>query len=195
MANYSSASEILSTQQGEINKKLNEYINIKNAVRILELYSNWNGYIKLQTEVESNFDVGDIVYITYTSGVTPVNVFNLENPSIPYSTWSNGYTILYVNKLKNEIVINRNYNDITSGYLLKNQYISKVSVRGGTFTGGVIDGLIFYQSDIEYGVTFSQGVFMECNISNIHFPDKYKLIKTLYATESYVTPGNENNVS
>lgn len=195
MGNYSSASANIATQQEGINHKLQEYINIKNAVRILEVYDNWEGYLKLYTEVESNFDVGDLVYITYTSGSTPANVFNLENPSTPYAMWSNGYTVLYVNKSKNEIVINRDYNEVTSGYLLKSQYISKVAVRGGTFNGGVIDGLVFYQANINAGVSFTQGIFMNCNITGIHFPDKYKYIKTLYTTESYSSSNQQNNVS
>lgn len=195
MGTYSSTSTNIAIQQEEINKKLNNYINIKNAVRILETFSNWNGYLKLYTEVESNFDVGDLIYITYTSGSTPANVFNLENPAIPYAKWSNGYTVLYVNKSKNEIVINRDFNDVTTGYLLKTQYISKVAVRGGTLNAGVIDGLLFYQTDIEGGVQFSQGIFMECNISDIYFPDKYKYVKTLFTTESYSSTQQQNNIS
>jgi hypothetical protein len=46
--------------------KNNKYINVRNAVKILEKYSNWNGFIRLYTEVGSNFVVGDTVYITYT---------------------------------------------------------------------------------------------------------------------------------
>lgn len=187
MATYSSVSANISSQQTKTANSINKYINIKNAVKILSNYSNWNGYIKLYTEVQSNFDVGDIVYITYTSPIGAVTNFNLENPDTPYSEWFNGYTVLYTNKEKNEIVINREYNDITTGKVLLDQYLSRVSIRSGTFTGGVIDGLVFYNADIYSGVSFTQGVFKYCNISNITFNDKWTNVKVLYTTNTYTS--------
>jgi len=138
--------------QSQLNMKTNNYINIKNAVKILENYSNWNGYIKLYSEVESNFEVDDIVYITYTDpNIVSSTTFNLENPSVPFENFYVGYKILYTNKSKNEIVINRYYNDITKGYVLKNQYLSKISCRGGTFYGDVSDGVVYYNCNILNG--------------------------------------------
>lgn len=132
-------------------QKTNEYINVKNAVKILEIYSNWNGYIKLYSEIQSNFVVGDTAYITYTSNNTGETIFNLENPSIP-DEGSNrfylGYKILYVNQYKNEIVINRHYNDIPTNFSLKNQYISKISCRGGYLYESVSDGVVFKNCSI-----------------------------------------------
>ena len=85
--------------QSQLNMKTNNYINIKNAVKILENYSNWNGYIKLYSEVESNFEVDDIVYITYTDpNIVSSTTFNLENPSVPFENFYVGYKILYTNK-------------------------------------------------------------------------------------------------
>jgi uncharacterized protein YjbI with pentapeptide repeats len=185
MASYSSVSSNITTNQTNISNKKNDYINIKNAVKILTDYSNWNGYIKLYTEVESNFEVGDIVYITYTSGTTATNTFNLENPATPYADWYMGYEVLYVNNSKNELVINRDYNDITAGYILDQQYLSRVSVRGGSFYNGVIDGLVFYKTDIFSGVSFTQGIFKSCHISDVYFDDKYKTVKTLYTTNKF----------
>jgi len=131
--------------QQQINNKRIEYINIKNAVKILEDYSNWNGYIKLYTEIENNFEVDDIIYITYMDGDidSGTTVFNLENPSTPLTDFYLGYKILFVNRIKNEIVINRHYNDITNGAKLKFQYLSKVSCRGGNFIGDISDGVVF----------------------------------------------------
>ena len=148
--------------QAQINQKTNEYINIKNAVNILETYSNWNGYIRLYTEVENNFDVNDIIYITYTeSTVNSAATFSLDNNynNLTHLYYSNplvddirefsfGYKILYVNRYKNEIVINRHYNDITPGYNLKNQRLSKVSCRGGDFFNEISDGAVFYNCNI-----------------------------------------------
>lgn len=143
--------------QSQINQKSNEYINIKNAVKILEVYSNWNGYIKLYTEFENNFNAGDTVYITHTEPTIDSETFNLENPSNfdtpfePFVDYYLGYKILYVNKSKNEIVIDRYYNDIPSGLLLKDQSISKISCRSGYFYGGVSDGVVFYNCNILNG--------------------------------------------
>lgn len=137
--------------KSQVSQKTNDYINVKNAVNILEIYSNWNGYIKIYTEVQSNFVVGDTAYITYTSSNTGQTTFNLENPSVP-DEGSNrfylGYKILYVNQSKNEIVINRHYNDIPNGYSLSNQKISKVSCRGGYLYKSVSDGVVFYNCNI-----------------------------------------------
>lgn len=184
MANNSSVSSNLSIQQQNINNKLTRYINIKNAVKILENFSNWNGYIKLYTEVESNFEIDDIVYIIFTNPFSTFT-FNLENPNTPYEKWSNGYKVLYVNKSRNEVVINRDYNDITSGLYLKNQYLSKVKIRGGTFKNGTIDGLTFFNSNIGSGATFTQGIFYNCEINNINLLDKYDDVKVLYSTDNY----------
>ena len=137
--------------KSQIAQKTNDYINVKNAVNILEIYSNWNGYIKLYTEVQSNFIVGDTVYVTYTSSETGTTIFNLENPSIPDEGTNRfylGYKILYINQFKNEIVINRHYNDIPDGYYLKNQQLSKVSCRGGYLYNYISDGVVFYNCSI-----------------------------------------------
>ena len=128
--------------------KTNEYINTKNAVKILEKYANSNGYIKLYTEVSGNFQTGDTVYITYTEPTVPAGVFNLENPSIPFADYYLGYKVLNTNNYRNEITINRYYTDITSGYTLSNQYLSKISCRGGDFYNEITDGAVFYDCSI-----------------------------------------------
>jgi len=152
------SSNVSSSLNGNINliksqiaQKTNDYINIKNAVNILEIYSNWNGYIKIYTEVQSNFVIGDTAYITYTSTLSGNTIFNLENPSVPdegRNRFYLGYKILYINQSKNEIVINRHYNDIPTGYSLKNQQISKISCRGGYLYKSISDGAVFYNCNI-----------------------------------------------
>lgn len=132
----------------QINQKTSDYINTKNAVKLLEKCSNSNGYIKLYTEVESNFSVGNTVYVTYTEPLPlPTGCFNLENPSTPFADYYLGYKILSVNNSRNEIVINRYYND-TSGLTLKNQYLSKISCRGGNYFEDITDGVVFFNCNI-----------------------------------------------
>ena len=145
----SSLSSNMNLIQSQINLKTNDYINIKNAAKILESYSNWNGYIMLYTEVENNFNVGDIAYITLTEPTYVYETdYNIENPSVPFNDFYTGYKILYTDKYKNAVVINRYYNDIPSGKKLKNQYLSKISCRGGDFYDKISDGVVFYDCNI-----------------------------------------------
>ena len=174
----SSVSGNINLIESQINEKKNTYINTKNAVQILEKHSNWNGYIKLFTEVESNFNVNDIIYITYTSPtIDNSRIFSLDNNynnvtaqyyDNPFDEnvkeFSFGYKVLYTNKYKNEIVINRNYDDIklsnNSGQtiVLSDQSLSKVTFRKGTFFDKIADGVVFYGGDER-----------NCNIFNSDF--------------------------
>ena len=134
--------------QSQINLKTNDYINIKNAVRILENYSNHEGWIKLYTEIENNFEVNDIVYITYTEPTIDPTIFDLSNPAEAFKEFYTGYKILYTNSYRNEIVINRHFNDITPGTFLKNQYLSKMACLGGYYYNDVSDGVVYYQCNV-----------------------------------------------
>jgi len=148
--------------QQQIDKKKNDYINIKNSVKILEKFSNWNGYLKIYTEIENNFMVGDIVYITYTEPEFDSSIiYNLDNMyDYTISDYSNnpinlefgfGYKILYVNKFNNEVVINKYYNDIDNNLIIKNQELSKVSCRGGNFFNSISDGVTYYNCNFFNG--------------------------------------------
>ena len=183
----SSISSNMDLIQSQISEKTNEYINVKNAVKILEKYSNWNGYIKLYTEVESNFNTGDTIYITYTEPtIDTTRVFNLDNSynNFTHSYYDNpfddniskfafGYKILYVNKYKNELVINRYYNDITPGFVLSNQCLSKVSIFNGTLFNDVADGVVFFG-----------GQNLSCNI----FSGEFSIIQGIVCGVTYSTP-------
>jgi hypothetical protein len=99
--------------------------------------------------VESNFYKGDTVYITYTEPTIDTGItFNLENPSTPFANFYLGYKILSVNNRKNEIVINRYFNDIPAGKKLKDQFLSKISCKGGNFFNEISDGVVFYDCTI-----------------------------------------------
>jgi len=134
--------------QSQINLKTNDYINIKNAVRILENYSNHEGWIKLYTEIENNFEVNDIVYITYTEPTIDPTIFDLSNPAEAFKEFYTGYKILYTNSYRNEIVINRHFNDITPGTFLKNQYLSKMACLSGYYYNDISDGVVYYKCNV-----------------------------------------------
>lgn len=150
----SSLSGNMSLIKSQIKEKTNDYINIKNATRILEKFSNYNGYIKIYTEVQSNIDENDIVYITCVESSIDSETLNLANPTIPdegADRFYLGYKVLYVNSYKNEIVINKYYNDIDINKKIKNQYISKVSCKNGDLYDNVSDGVIFYECNVLNG--------------------------------------------
>jgi hypothetical protein len=142
----SSVSGNIQVIKSQINLKNNDYINVKNACKILESYSNWNGYIKIYTEVENNFELGDTVYITYLEPTIDDSIFNLDNLNAP--DFYMGYKVLFVNHNKNEIVINRRFNDITSGKVLKDMAISKLTCRGGNYYQEIADGVVFFNCNI-----------------------------------------------
>lgn len=228
----SSVNGNMSLIQQQIKEKTNEYINIKNAVQILEKFSNWNGYIKLYTEVESNFDVGDIVYVTYTESGRPFEVFVLDNNydndtdrmyDDPYDDHikniSFGYTVLYVNKYNNEVVINRRYNDINNeNYkhcILKDQILSKVSCRDGNFFGDLSDGVAYYNCNFfngDFGILkgyvsgatgsipfiYCSGLYAECDsitgYYEINVPSGKHLIQCKVPTGGYVSQSVEFDV-
>ena len=210
--------------QEQIKQKTNNYINVKNSTRILEKYSNWNGYIKLYTEVENNFEVGDIVYITWLDDGRPFEVFVLDNNynndtgeiyEDPYNEnikdISFGYTILYVNKYANEVVINRRYSDIYNDKykhcILKDQIISKISCRDGDFFGDISDGVTFFNCNIfngEFGILegniigipsgttayiYSSGLHTTCDINgkySLNIPSGKHLIKCKIPSGGYI---------
>ena len=67
------------------------------------------------------------------------------------------------------------------------QYLSKVSMRGGIVNGGHFDGIVFFECDVHEGTIFNQGTFSYSNITGITFPNKYKLIPTISSTTNYNT--------
>jgi len=175
----------LQINQIQITQASNVFKNIRNAVKILPIFSNWEGHTKLYTEIESNFTVGDTVYITYTEPSIPIGVFSIENPTIPYAEYALGYKVLYVNKAKNELVIDRDYINIASGTTLRNQYLSKISCKSGDYYNGKADGAVFFRCSIYSGLTFTQGVLKYCNLYGIVFNDKYEGIKTVVTTNDF----------
>lgn len=145
--------------KSQVNNKLNDYINIKNATKILEVYSNYNGYIKLYTEIQSNFNINDIVYITYygLEENKENDTFSLQNPITPDDLNKNfylGYKVLYVNEYKNEVVINKYYNDIPKNYRLRNQYLSKVVCRNTMVYNDELDGVVMFDNSHILNGTF-----------------------------------------
>jgi len=185
----SSLSGNMSLIQSQINLKTNSYINIKNAVRILEKYDNYKGYIKLYTEVENNFAVNDIVYITYTEPIIDTGItFDLSNPTVAFAEYYTGYKILYINKSRNEIVINRHFNDIKPGTILKNQFLSKMACLGGNYFNDVSDGVVYYNCNVGTFGTISGYVYISGSTTGVTISGATVSINALGLT----TISNEN---
>ena len=119
-------------------------ISTANSVKLLKTFSMYNEYIMLYTEIDSHIEKGDRVYITVVGDVGDLSqdsiiLDNLYSSNIDtlYNDTLQGYNVLFVDKTKNAIVINKKVSDITStddisGYTIENQYISKISIHNIT---------------------------------------------------------------
>jgi len=161
-----------------------------NAVKILPKIDSYNGYIQLYTELDSHIEVGDYVFITYSGNTIDLNLetdvildnylYVLYGEDFLYNSISQGYEVLYVDKYKNLIVINRNIYTIPSNTNLYNHYISSVVCNNITISNGTIDGTILKNAVIGSGTTeinnnllLTQGVLLNGNLYNCDINDKY----------------------
>ena len=168
-----------------IDQSFNNVVDFSsNAVKLLSKIQNSGGYIKLFTEVNSNIRVGDNVVISWynstnvLSGITLDNYYsNSGSTDYPYSANAQNYNVLYTDNTKNEIVINKNFTDISisSGgtiYNFYDHYISKSSLIDVNWISGVTDGIIFRNSTIQ-NCNYEQGLIFSSVTYNFVIQDKY----------------------
>ena len=95
-----------------------EYLSSANSVELMPSIGEFKGYVELKTKVNSNFQIGDIIYICAHSGYTGVEYTNetyvLDNIiemsgctgtteygyKWYYHTFMKGYTIIGINDKK-----------------------------------------------------------------------------------------------
>lgn len=176
------------SQQQKINTFNNtNYSKSANAVKLLTSITNNNGKIKLYTEINSNFKVGDKVYIMYNSGSTSesdgiiidnyLEFINCDNNI--YLQQLQGYTIIETNDNNNEITIDRYYDSRFSNKKIYNHYISKIYMRNATINGGEIDGVeilnVSFNTllDSSIDINLVQSVILSGNGYYIRYKDKY----------------------
>lgn len=184
-----------------------------NAVKLLPKIDSYNGYIQLYTELDSHIEEGDIVFITYSGdtnqlGVTDVLLDNyaysiLLNDYI-YGGYTQGYTVIYVNKNFNTFAIDRSILTIPPSKKLYGHYVSRVSCLNITMDKASIDSTLFKNADINLDlglnhVNWMQGVVLDGNIFNVELTNKYNInyltLKLQYdeTTNTYTKFSNLNN--
>lgn len=189
-----------------------------NAVKLLQKVDNFGGYIKLYSELDSHFEVNDIIYISYKGDSSYYfsnngsDQFTLDNEILakfsdnyPYYEFKNGYLVLDVNQNENSFVINKIISDIPINSLLNNHYASKVKCNDITIYNGSLDGVLIYNANISSAtydsVDLIQSVVFGGDIKNTTIKNKYKenyisLFCTYNQTNNIITKNvNFNNTS
>jgi hypothetical protein len=162
--------------------------NISNAVKILPKIDNKDSYIKLYTNVNSNFIVGDKVYIlSYNSGDTNADLDNYVyyvsrsgtgNSDISCEQYLQGYLVKEIDVNNNSIVINRLYSTLPfiTGITSDNFFISKTLMINSDITGGELNGVVLKNTTITNtlgAVKWIQGIVLGGTINNLILTDKY----------------------
>lgn len=194
---------------------INRYdqIGTINAVKLLPKVDNYNGYIKLYTELDSHIETNDIVYITYDGDLNNITLNDLildnyntvlnSNNNI-YDLYSTGYKILYVNKNNNSIVINKKITDIDPNKSLNDHYVSKVScfninIEKANIDSTLIKNGVINTTELQNNVNIIQCIMFNGDINNVNinhkYSDDYLSQKTIYNDDnsiSYTLSKNNN---
>lgn len=194
-------------------KNKTEYLLSANSVELMPAIIENNGYIELITKVNSNLNVGDVVYICALSGDTGVeysstnyvldNVIELTGcTEWYYHPYAKGYKVLSVDSKKNSLVINRKYEYRFEDKEISNHYLTKIYVNNQNITGGYVDGAVFKNvimnsGGTEIDIDLVQAIVLSgTSINFINFNDKfdsnYKSLNTSSNYSTYVSNNNNN---
>lgn len=158
-----------------------------NSVKLLPKINSYNGYIQLYTEIDSHIEEGDTIFITYSGETSNLNnddiildnyINILYSSDFIYDSFTQGYTVLYVNKNINTFVINRLLQTIPPGKKLYGHFVSKIVCNNITLPKGTIDSTLFKDGDINLGevtdnIDWLQGIMLNGNIYSTDIKDKY----------------------
>jgi len=167
-----------------------------NAVKLLpkiDIFNlSSNDYIMLYTEIDSHIEIGDNIFITLDGEIEDMtgDQITLDNYQISkssdslYSVETQGYTVIYVDKNKNVIVIDKLITDILekneniNEKILGEHYISKVSCNNINFSKGEIDSTLIKDvnmnvDEIENNIIWIQSVILGGKIFETDIKDKY----------------------
>ncbi len=152
----------------------------KNCVKLLPVISKSEKYTIFNTEFDSNFTVGDKLYIMVVdSGTTDYDYFDsLNNSGDTYGTV--GYELL--KKENNKLTLNIIYDDLVSsgitGLTSDNCYIGRVYIKNGSIYRGVINGTMMYDVSLtpagSLNLLWYQGILVTTSnvINDIDFNTK-----------------------
>jgi hypothetical protein len=185
-------SDVISSipQQEKVNVFNNTtYSDAPNAVKLLPFITNNNGKVKLYTEINSNINVGDKVFIMYdisgnTSGITDGYILDnfLEFSGCTdyiYLPQMQGYTVLETNDGNNEITIDRWYDTRLVNKKIYNHYIAEIYIRNIIVNGGEFDGVEILKGEFNNGEDLSidinlvQAIILSGTSYYIRFKNKY----------------------
>lgn len=194
-------------------KNKTEYLLSANSVELMPSIIENNGYIELITKINSNLNVGDIVYICALSGDTGVEYsstnYVLDNTieltgctDWYYHPYAKGYTVLSIDSTKNSLVINRRYETKFDDKQILNHYLTKIYINNQNIIGGYIDGVVYKNAIINQptGVTtvdinLVQSIVLSgTSMKFINFNDKFdSYYKSLNTSSDYSTYVSNNN--
>jgi hypothetical protein len=179
------------------------YTKSSNAVKLLPVISNNNNKIKLYTEVNSNFIVGDKVFIMFDESFsnTQQDAVILDNylefsgcTDYVYLKQMQGYKVIETNDSNNEITIDRYFDSRIVNKKIYNHYISKIYSRNLIISGGELDGTsiknaIFNNTgDTSIDIRLTQSIILSGNSYYVNFKNKYD--KNYVTTNSTVNTGS-----
>ncbi len=169
-----------------------EYTLSANAVELLPIIKEENGYIKLTTKVNSNFTVGDIAYICALSGgsvqysdTTYVLDNMLEVSGCTewfYHPYISGYEVLSINNKKNEIIIDRIFDEKLRNKKIYNHFITKIAIEDIQIKSADIDCAVFknfettgttIDIDLIQGIILTGTSSYNSRIHDMEIMDKY----------------------
>jgi len=162
-----------------------------NSVKIMGQFQQFSEYLMIYTELDSHAEVGDKVYVTLSKDIGEIsdNSIVLDNfisssGGDVYSTVLQGYTVLYVDKTVNAVVIDKLFEsvigdgeDITNK-TIESQYLSRVSCHNITINHASIDSTTILNGDIntlnvDGSMALYQCVMIGGTMSNTDILNKY----------------------
>jgi len=189
----------MSNQISEKSKKSYKQDSSSNAVKLLSKVDNFNGYIRVYTELNSNFKKDDVVYISskfnvkHTGSTLDNFIENNLDDDYPYVDYASGYKVLKVKN--NEIIIDRLYqfdNELT----LQDHYISKISFNIGNFNKGKLNSILFKQVEMHpvsiTDITFNQAIILSGTVMDTLILDKYD---SHYMSQNGEIENNSNKIT
>ena len=115
-------------------RDLSKYPETRNSVKIVNIPERYNEYLGFYTMLDSNIQIGDIIYIS-SVGDTDGNIdtyyerrYDLNFPYVK----DNGYKVIYVDSNNNLVVLDKKYDDLPLNLNLIDHYISLVKCENIT---------------------------------------------------------------
>jgi hypothetical protein len=178
------------------------YTKSSNAVKLLPAISNNNNKIKLYTEINANFVVGDRIFIMFDENIpnTQSDAIILDNylefsgcTDYIYLKQMQGYKVIEINDSNNEITIDRYFDSRIVNKRIYNHYISKIYARNLIITGGELDGIAIKNSilnntgDTSIDIKLTQSIILSGNSYYVNLKNKYD--KNYITTNSMLNTG------